>query len=222
MARTASVPRELSLTSKAGLLFSAALIVVFAGVERLEAQGTMEGPTVLRTGQGQPLVTASLPFSLVQASPLNRIAIQFGFETDEVFGPGAIFDSLTLTLVDGSGNLVVILGSVDAGGLAVLPPTPGTTPIAEEDVLFESLVPPVLDPNLATQFAYSLTADLPEGFATGISTLHLDLFDNQNGIASQAWFSDLTVVPEPSAAWLMVAGAVSLGIVFRSRFVNPS
>ena len=65
-----------------------------------------------------------------------------------------------------------------------------------------------------------MIANIPAQFAGKKVNLFFDLFDNQNLVASQGWFSSpsLVIVPEPGVASLAILG----GLVFSSlrRFLK--
>ena len=202
---------------RAVLSFSFGLALIWAERGAM-AQGTMGTPQVYRTTENQPLISDSIPVFIPSTTGNPWLSFHFGFETDETIGPGTIFDAFTLSLVDEQLALTAVLLTADVSGVVYGPSTPGAVPLLPEDFT-ASLIPiPDLQPNLSQQMASSLTVMLPPEFAGANTTLYLDLFDNQNGIASLGWFSNLTVVPEPSVPLLIGAGLLGLATF---RYLRP-
>jgi hypothetical protein len=173
----------------------------------VRAQGTVQ-PTILHTGLGSPLVSVFQPVFINPLIHLPELTLTFGFGTDEVFGPGAFFDSLTISLQNQTtSNLAVIL-TVDAGGVQVAPPTPGTVPLAPQAVNLTPTAFPSLQPVLAQQTAYQAVIAVPGEFLNTPANLVFDLFDNLNPVPSLAFFSDVVVtpVPEPGPLGFLLAG----------------
>ncbi|HSH17469.1 MAG TPA: PEP-CTERM sorting domain-containing protein, partial [Verrucomicrobiae bacterium] len=176
----------------------------------LRAQGEIGGVRVLRPEVGAGLVTEAVEFSFGAAVVDPGLRLRFGFGTDEGLGPGGFGDSFTLTLQDDGGTLTLVLVTMDAGGPVWAPPTPGTTPVAPESLAWSAIAYPSLTPVLAHRWAYELAVALPQSAVGRPLTLYFDLFNNQDGLASQGWFGEVVLVPEPGVWALALLGALML------------
>ncbi|HSH15726.1 MAG TPA: PEP-CTERM sorting domain-containing protein, partial [Verrucomicrobiae bacterium] len=74
---------------------------------------------------------------------------------------------------------------------------------------------PSSTPVLAFQQAFDLEVTLPTEVVGRQFTAYFDLFDNQNGIPSQAFFQDFIIVPEPNTRWLIILGGLGLVVFIR-------
>ena len=177
---------------------------LFAGLTGgLSAQGTVESPIVLRIEGQDPLYSRSLPVRFPATPGGNELEFKFGFETDEIFAAGKIFDSFTLTLQNGNGSITVVLLTADASGLSVAPATPGTALLPADSLAVVPIASPLLNPNLSHQSAFNVHALLPDQWLGQDAILFLDLFSNNDGVNSQGWLSGVVLVPEPSGVALL-------------------
>ena len=139
------------------------------------------------------------------------IWMKLGFGTDEVFGPGEFFDSFTVTLQSNDQLATWVLATFDASGAVWSPSTPGTNPLDESAMVRAPIGYPSLQPVLTFQQAYEVRAELPREVVGRPLTLYFDLFNNQNAFASQGWFSEVVLVPEPGVGMLLaLAGSLLL------------
>ena len=172
------------------------------------------GFTVLRTGGGNALVTEAVHLPEIVQTPLisPRLELNFGFATDELFGPGQIFDSFTATLSAPRDQTSAILFVIDASGLVLVPPTPDTLALDRNTFLLSPIDFPSLTPILEHRSAFHLALPVPAEFAGQPMTLFFDLFDNQNSTPSLGWFSGVTIVsvPEPSSLGIGLLGVLLL------------
>lgn len=173
---------------------------------------------VMNTVPGIGFSSQSVPvfFGPASTSPLLRFS--FGFATDEVLQPGILPDSLTLTLQDAAQRTTLLLVTMDAGGAVWAPVTPGTTPIPEGSLERQSIPYSSLTPVLSSRSAFALEFAVPADLVGESLTLYFDLFSNDDGVRSQAWFSKVEVVPEPSAWALLALGG---GWILLSSRRNP-
>jgi hypothetical protein len=166
---------------------------------------------VLRTGQDMPVNSA---VQLLEASPgATSVQFAFGFSTDEEPAPGLFFDSFTLSLFEAEGSLGVIFNTSDRAGSVWVPATPGTIFVSPDSMVRQPITFPDLSPNHAHQFAYVVTAPIPDELMGKDLNFYADLFDNGSTTHSLGWVSSVTLVPEPSP-WLLAA----VGLLFLFGF----
>jgi hypothetical protein len=208
--------RELSLGfSLLKFTFGVVIWLQFSGLS-LFGQGSID-PLVLRTGWGIPLTTEWQPLGLAPQMEGSQVQFHFGFSTDESFSPGQFFDSFTITLQDEATLSSVVYLTADAGGVTCAPFTPGGITLLPASIARTSISFPVLQPVLAYQNAYGVTAPVPSQFAGHPVTLYFDLFDNLDSTQSLGWFSDVSMVPEPGAGVLLAVGGLLGLMAFRFR-----
>jgi hypothetical protein len=196
------------------------LCMLLAWPAAVHGQGELGGVRVVRPVVGQALVTEAVGISFGATVVEPGLRLRFGFGTDEVFGPGGLGDSFTLTVQEDGGALTLVLVTVDAGGPVWAPPTPGTTPVDPGSLAWAPVAYPSLTPVPAHQWAYELAVALPQSAVGRPLTLYFDLFNNQDGVGSLGWFGDVTVVPEPGVWGLVGLGALLLwGRSRRSRWL---
>ncbi len=176
------------------------------------AQGTL---TVLNTGGGMPLVTASQQLQVPSSSVPVPLVFEFGFGTDETVSPGAFLDSFTITIQDAAMMTTLVLLTADASGIVWAPSTPGGVVMSPDLIVRNPVAFPSLQPVLANLSAFAVTVPLPTTF-TGTVNVHFDLFDNLNSTASLGWYRP-AVIPEPSAWVLLVAGGLLVWLRQRSK-----
>lgn len=177
----------------------------------VRGQGSTQ-PVVLRTGGGIPLLSTNLSLTIPAVIPDPRLQFDFGFATDEVFGPGQFFDSFTVTLQDTGGLQSVVVLVADISGLVIAPPTPGTIPLDPTSVTNTAIPFPSLEPTLATRMAFTIVLPLPAPLAQLPQlNVYFDLADNLDTIQSLGWFNSvMIIVPEPAAGSLITLG----GLIF--------
>lgn len=182
-----------------------------------QGQGSEEVVTVLDTIPGEALISEARPVSLAPVG--NQMLLQFkvGFGTDEVFGPGTIFDAFSLTLQAADFSRTWVLATFDASGVVWAPATPGTEMLEASSIGRASITTPSFLPDFGFRQAYALEMALPEGAEGQPLQLYFDLFNNQNQIASQGWFTDIVIVPEPGVMALVAVGLAMLWWLRRRR-----
>lgn len=184
------------------------VLALLLSAHLVSAQGTL---TVLNTGGGQPLVSEVRPLFVDAALLQPRLLFNFGFATDETFVPDTFLDSFTVTIQSSNQLFTAVYLTTDASGTILAPPTPGTLVIDPATITTSALAYPSLQPILANQLAFQVSAPIPAQFVGGQINVYFDLFDNLNANASQGWFSDLrvTAVPEPHAWMLLLLAGLS-------------
>lgn len=188
-----------------------ACMVALQGVD-----STWGASSRFETGGGVPLQTAVE--EAVLAAESARLLFEFAFATDEVPAPGSFLDSVAFTLQTGNSSSTAILLTMDASGLSIAPSTPGGVTINPAMLL----VTPVAffgsagDPTMRS--AYAVSFDVPAEFLGGANHFYFDLFDNGDSVRSAGYFQNLVVVPEPSLAWLLLAGLTTVAAFKRFRF----
>ncbi|MFO1460688.1 MAG: Ig-like domain-containing protein [Verrucomicrobiota bacterium] len=178
-------------------------LAILVGV-RAAAQG------VLNTSPGVPLVGAERSVVFDGGVPGPLLKLSFGFSTDEIPRPGVIPDSFTITLQDTVANQFLVLVNMDAAGTVWAPVTPGTVLLPPESIDHAPIPYSSLTPLLANRAAYEIEMTLPSKFQGRPLTIFYDLYSNDNGEASQAWFSDAVIVPEPGMGALLVLAGLGL------------
>jgi hypothetical protein len=103
-----------------------ASVIYLAGLLSLLPSGRAEGLVSLNTGTNGPLVTEFRTLPVSSNLYLPRLEFNFGFATDETFEPETFLDSFTVTIQDTNQSNTAIYLTIDAGGLVLAPPTPGT------------------------------------------------------------------------------------------------
>ena len=200
------------------LLFLGGRLVLFN--QNVTAQGTFEGltPVVVQTIPGQTVSTIFDSVFIPVGADNPMLYFNFGFATDEIPAASQFLDSFTITMqsVDQTGTALFL--TVDANGLVWAPATPGTIPLDSSGIVRSSIPFPSLTPVLANQQAWSVMAPIPPQFGGKTVNLFVDLFNNQNGLASLGWISQLqiTPVPEPMSLSLWLV-AVLCFFGFRRR-----
>jgi hypothetical protein len=187
------------------LSLSLALLLWPASAQLGRAQGTV---VFHNTGGGEPLVSEVRSIFLDAALQQPRLIFNFGFATDETPSPGGFLDSFTVTIQSTNLSFSAVYLTADATGIAWGPPTPGSLFIDPASINASALSYPSLQPVLATQTAFAVSAPLPAQFLGGSVNVFFDLFDNLDNKASQGWFSGVGVatVPEPRAWTLWLLG----------------
>ena len=200
------------LLSRSGLVLGSVACALLL-VPRLGAQGTFE-PIILRTGGVDALTTSVCPLSAITPSaPLFEFGMVFG--TDEIYGPGQLFDSFSVTVQDDLGRALLLL-TADASGVVWAPPNPGGWQL-DPGVITHSLLPlPSGLPATAFSSAFQVSLPWPAEFAGHSATLYLDLFSNLDNAQSFAWFQ-MAAVPEPGCGILVVMGCLAVAIFRRPR-----
>lgn len=194
----------------------AILMMALSWPELIAAQGTV---VFHNTGNGQSLVS-EVQSILVQAGLQQpRLVFDFGFATDERPAPGSFLDSFTVTLQDSAQSFSAVYLTADATGVAWAPPTPGALFIDPASITARPITYPNLQPSLASQTAFEVSAPIPPQFLGSSVNLYFDLFDNLDSRISQGWFSGVNIVavPEPQALALLLAGGLLLRLARRGR-----
>lgn len=176
------------------------------------AQGNSGQINTLDTVAGQSLVS---DVRLVEGGPFLNLTLGFG--TDEVFGPGTIFDAFSITLQTVDLAHTWVLATFDASGVVWAPITPGTETLSESSIARTAISYPSLLPDFAFRNAYLVEMAVPEGAQGQQLNLYFDLVNNENQIASQGWFADVVVVPEPGVMALGVIAMLMLWLLVRRR-----
>jgi hypothetical protein len=209
-----AIMKHMEMPKRAALATAMAACLFFIAADTL-AQGTFGPLVVLRTGMGGPVLSSTQTIGSFSIGQPASLQFTFGFSTDEQTAPGTFFDSLTLTLGEANGSLSVIYNTTDRTGSYWGPPAPGAIFISPDSIVRQSIAFPDLDPVHTNQFAYLVTAPVPNELLGRNLNFYMDLFDNQNGIDSLGWVS-VAPVPEPST-WALAATALVMFFAFTWR-----
>jgi hypothetical protein len=136
--------------------------------------------------------------------------LEFGFSTAEVFGPGRIFDSFTVSVGRPGSLEVLILATLDASGAVFVPVSPGGINVDPATVTHTVTAFPPISPSYATKSAYVLSVLVGAELAGSPLTVYLDLFDNLDAEPSLGYFGQVSLVPEPPAWALCSVGLLLL------------
>lgn len=181
------------------------------------AQGSLQG-TTLMTGGGFAIRSAAVDVPGRPSALTNMLQMIVGLSTDERVVPQAIPDSVTVNVVDLSGQKIAVVVTADITGFVWRPETPGTIPLSASAVSASLVAFPTLDPVRQTANAYLVLVELPAAFFGQDIKIVMDLFDNQNAFGSTAFLGNVALVPEPSAALLFgLGGLAGLIPLFRRR-----
>jgi hypothetical protein len=164
----------------------------------------------MRTGGGSVLVTNTVTYNNPPGQPgASVLAFSFGFATKEQTQPGQFADSFTISITGPSGTAYLV--TADANGIVWAPFVPGAIGLMESAIQRQVVPFGVPSEGLTQVAAYQVDYSLPDNWQSSPLLLNLDLFDNLNLQGSLAYF-DVTVVPEPSSAAILLAGLVLWGL----------
>jgi hypothetical protein len=199
------------LWAGARLLLMAAALLIGVGAGDARGQSNEEVINTLETTAGEALVSQERTVSLEPNGGSFLLQLKFGFGTDEVFGPGTIFDAFSVTVQTADLTKTWVLATFDASGVVWAPVTPGTETLDQSSISRTAINAPSLLPDFRFAQAYTVEWMLPTDAAGQPLNVYYDLFNNQNQIGSQGWFTDIIVVPEPGVISL---GVLGLGLVW--------
>lgn len=180
-----------------------------AGATR--GQGNEEVLNTLDTTPGGSLISQVRSVTVESTEGSFLLQLKFGFGTDEVFGPGTIFDAFSITVQTADRTKTWVLATFDASGVVWAPITPGTEALEGSTIGRTTVNAPNLIPDFRFAQAYAVEWTLPGAAVGQPLNIYYDLYNNQDPIASQGWFTDVIVVPEPGVVSL---GVLGLGLVW--------
>jgi hypothetical protein len=154
----------------------------------------------LRTGSGA-LTTTVQTFSVDQLQPAGLLSFVFGFSTEERPTAGQFLDAATITFQTPDQATTLVCLTADANGVTWAPSSPGANPLDPNSITRLALTYNDTTAPWTYQVAFSVTLPLPKLQQGQTANLFLDLFDNGDSIASQAWIS---TVPEPGTGLLVL------------------
>lgn len=188
------------------------LLILEMGLGSCDAQGLAAGtPSVVLEADGsQWLHSASIDLERPVSGGERLFECRFGFSTQEMFHEGLLADMLSAVLLDATGQRSMVLFTLSAEGLSLMPQTADSLTVDLERVILEEIAPPVSEVGFSTRFAYRLQTPLPNSFAPGKVRLAMALYDNQDEAASRAWLDEITVVPEPAGLWIVALASSAL------------
>ena len=164
---------------------------------------------VLRTGGGDPLSSGSVVVAPFPTTGAATLEFEFGFGTEESPTPGELHDSFTASLESGSGAAVFVV-TTDVFGSQWVPSNPGGPELSASSVSSSTILPPIIVAPAGLVGAYRVRVELPEAFRAQPLTLHFDLFDNGDSLASVGFYNNVVSVPEPPMVAVAALGAALL------------
>jgi hypothetical protein len=175
---------------------------------------------VLRTGGGSPLSGGSIVVAPFPVGGDATLEFEFGFGTEETPTPGGLHDSFTASVETGSG-LQAFVVTTDVFGSQWTPSNPGGTEFLPSSVTSSAISLPIVVAPADLIGAYHVKLALPDEFRAQPLTLHFDLFDNGDALASVAFFNAVVAVPEPSVVALVAFGVAFLAMAAGARRGAP-
>jgi hypothetical protein len=159
----------------------------------------------LATGSGQGLVSRTEIVSAIAGSTQPILTFDVGFATDELFGPGRLFDSFSISVAGPGNQPFAALLTADASGVLWAPATEGGFPLNGGTISRLGMAFPEGTRTYLQAEAYRISWPLPSAFRGDLSVT-FDLFDNLDGSGSLAYFTTPTIVPEPTFVSLLALG----------------
>lgn len=188
------------------------LLLLAGGAGGAGAQGLFARvPSVALEATGaQWLHSASIDLERPGSGGERRFQCRFGFSTHEVFQEGLLADMLSAVLLDATGQRSMVLFTLSAEGLSLMPQTADSLTVDLDRVLLEETSAPASEAAFPTRLAYRLQTPLPSSFAPGTVRLALALYDNQDEARSRVWLDEITLVPEPAGLFILTLAASAL------------
>jgi hypothetical protein len=173
---------------------------------------------VLHTGGATTPITDSRVIEAV-SGPNVWVEFNFGLATAEELLAGSFFDSVTFSLQGSAPSATATIVTLDRTGALFAPITPGGITLERSSITWREIAfPSDVNPELAYRRAFAVSAPIPQELLGQPLTFFVDLFDNQNGVASVAYSTTPTVIPEPSALLLAFVGALFVfGLKWRNK-----
>ena len=188
----------------------------------LTSFGRAQGLVTFNTDSTTPLISQmqSLDTSVPGGQPL--LEFDFGFATAESPSPGGFLDSFTVSLQDLNQTFTAILFTDDPNGLVLAPATPGTLVLNSSLMNLNVIGYPSLQPVVPNQAAFHFSMPVPQEFAGNPMNVYFDLFNNEDGLASQAWVDNVQIatIPEPPVSLLLLLSGCILW-KFSRRKLRP-
>jgi hypothetical protein len=173
---------------------------------------------VLHTGGATTPIT---DWRVLEAAsgPNAWVEFNFGFATAEELLAGSFFDAVTFSLQGSVPSATTTIVTLDRTGALFAPITPGGITLERPSIAWQEIAFPAdLNPELAYRRAFTVSAPIPQELLGQPLTFFVDLFDNQNGVASVAYSTAPTVIPEPSALLLAFVGTFFVfGLKWRNK-----
>jgi hypothetical protein len=173
---------------------------------------------ILHAGGGSTPITDTRLLDAVNG-PTAWVEFDFGFATAEEAPGQTFFDSVTVTLQGSAPSATATIVTLDRTGALFAPFTPGGITLEPASITWREIsFPDEFNPEFSFRRAYAVTAPIPQELLGQPITFIMDLFDNQNGVASVAYATGPTVVPEPTALLLAFVGTLFVfGLKWRNK-----
>lgn len=165
-----------------------------------------DGEVVLKSHQ------VELPGS---SSDGARLSFEIGFGSDELIVPQFFSDSFSVSLYRPQADESLLLVTADAGGFRWAPANPGGIR-ADESSIRRSLLGDVFSlDGFQSAWSYHVSVPWPSLSPATAHVLLLDMFDNQNALASIGWIGSVEFERLESPELPMVYAASSVDGPFR-------
>ena len=165
-----------------------------------------DGEVVLRSHQ------VELPGS---SSDGARLSFEIGFGSDELIVPQIFSDSFSVSLYRPQSDESLLLVIADAGGFRWAPANPGGIR-ADESSIRRSLLGDVFSlDDFQSSWSYDVSVPLPSVSPASAHVLLLDMFDNQNALASIGWVGSVEFERSESPELPKVYASSSVDGTFR-------
>lgn len=159
---------------------------------RVHAQANAIG---LTTSEAEALTTFEVKLDLSPTRP-QIMTLEFGFGTDEPANLQGFFDSFSMTLQKDDASATGLFFTIDRTGIQLAPNNPGGLTLSSARWGLAAIPAGSLLGDYDYRVAYKLSFNVPAELS-GANTLFFDVFSNQNGIGSAAYFRNLQLYPPP-------------------------
>lgn len=173
---------------------------------------------ILQTGGASTPITDTRLLDAANG-PNAWVEFDFGLATAEELLGQTFFDSVTFSLQGSAPSATTTIVTLDRIGALWAPFTPGGITLEPSSITWREIsFPDEINPEFSFRRAYAVTAPIPQELFGQPITFIMDLFDNQNGVASVAYATTPTTIPEPTTLLLAFVGTLFVfGLKWRNK-----